>query len=72
MEKKLKVPILNNMALCLINDKKVDRAIQILEMVLKIDANNEKALLRMTSAHIDNVDFDKANKVLKQLDEVAF
>jgi len=36
-EKKLKVPILNNMALCLINDKKPDRALQMLELVLKID-----------------------------------
>ena len=64
-EKKLKVPILNNMALCLINDKKPDRALQMLELVLKIDPTNEKALLRQCGAHIDLVDFDKATKVLK-------
>ena len=71
-EKKLKVPILNNMALCLINDKKPNRALQMLELVLQIDPSNEKALLRQCGAHIDLVEFDKASKVLKQLDNLAF
>ena len=60
VELKLKVPILNNMALCLINQKHYDRALQMLDLVLKSDRKNEKALLRKCSAHIYLVDYDKA------------
>ena len=60
------------MALCLISEKKFERSLQMLEMVLKIDKNNEKALLRACASYIELVQYDKAEKVLKKLDEVAF
>ena len=42
-----------------------------LEMVLKSDSKNEKALLRKCSAHIYLVEFDKANKIIRQLEEIV-
>ena len=52
------------MALCLINQKHYDRALQMLELVLKSDSKNEKALMRKCSALIYLVDYDKAQKCL--------
>jgi tetratricopeptide (TPR) repeat protein len=46
VELKLKVPILNNLALCLMGQKKYERAIKMLDQVLKIDNKQEKALIR--------------------------
>ena len=58
---KLKIPILNNMALCFLTlaeiqwDQKIrdanyksnlERSLNLLDQVLKIDTNNEKALMR--------------------------
>ena len=61
----LKVPILNNMALCLIRSKKFDRALSMLDQVVKIDPKNEKAMMRKCMAYIEMVDYERANKCLK-------
>ena len=61
----LKVPILNNMALCLIRSKKYDRALSLLDQVIKIDPINEKAPMRKCMAYIELVDYERANKCLK-------
>lgn len=45
-DKNLKIPLLNNMGQCLIQQKKYERAIDMLEQALKVDSKNEKALLR--------------------------
>jgi len=61
----LKVPILNNMALCLIRSKKFERALSMLDQVVKIDPKNEKAMMRKCMAYIEMVDYERANKCLK-------
>ena len=61
----LKVPILNNMALCLIRMKRYDRALSMLDQVGKIDPKNEKATMRKCMAYIEMVDYERANKCLK-------
>ena len=45
-ETNLKIPLLNNMGQCLIQQKRYVRAIEMLEQALKVDSKNEKALLR--------------------------
>lgn len=61
----LKVPILNNMALCLIRSKKYERALSMLDQVVKIDPKNEKAHMRKCMAYIEMVDYERANRCLK-------
>lgn len=72
VDKELKLPVLNNMALCLINQKKYARALQMLDQVDKIDKKNEKALLRKCQCQIELVNYEKANQILKELEDIAF
>lgn len=58
VELKLKVPILNNLALCLMGQKKYERAIKMLDQVLKIDNKQEKALIRKCTCYIELVEYD--------------
>ena len=72
VEFKLKIPILNNLALCLIGQKKYDRAIQMLDQVLKIDQKQEKALIRKCTCYIELVEYDKAEQTIKKLQDVSY
>ena len=68
----LKVPVLNNLALCLINQKLFARAIQMTDKVLEIDRLNHKALHRKCLAAIELSDYSTAKTVLTKLEEAAF
>mmetsp|Transcript_5468 Transcript_5468/g.9256 ORF Transcript_5468/g.9256 Transcript_5468/m.9256 type:complete len:197 (-) Transcript_5468:455-1045(-) len=72
IEQKLKVPVLNNLALCLSNQHHFERAIQMLDQVLKVDPKNEKALLRKSNALVESCEFDRAERLLRECEEVAF
>ena len=72
VDKTLKVPILNNLASCLMKMKKFQRGIDMLDQSLKIDSRNEKANLRKVQCHIELGDHERANNVLKVLDDIAF
>ena len=43
-----------------------------LDQALKINPKNEKSLLRKCQCAIELVEYDKANLVLKELEDVAF
>ena len=43
-----------------------------LDKVLQVNSKNEKALMRKCQCFIELVEYDKANGVLKLLEEVAF
>ena len=80
---KLKIPILNNMALSLMtpfsasqNQKwfreNLIRSKSLIDQVLKIDTKNEKALMRKCNILIDLGDLKECEKQIKLLEEVAF
>ena len=43
-----------------------------LDQVLKIDAKQQKALIRKCTCFIELVDFDKATQILKKLQDIAY
>ena len=80
---RLKIPILNNMALSLMtpfsasqNQKwfreNLNRSKNLIDQVLKIEPKNEKALMRKCNILIDLGDLKECEKQLKGLEEVAF
>ena len=64
MNKELKAPILNNIAMCLIKQGKLQRANNMLEQVLQVDKTNFKAWTRKVSNLISLGDLDQAKKLL--------
>ena len=60
VEKELKAPILNNMALCLMKQKKHQQANKILDQVLKSDPSNFKALIRKSDNYIQMGDLENS------------
>lgn len=72
VKKELQVPILNNMALCLINQGHHSRAISMTDQVLKLQPSNTKALHRKSLALIEQSDYNEAEKLIKKLEEIAF
>lgn len=64
INRELKVPVLNNLALCLINQGKFSRAIQMTDKVLELDKINHKALHRKCQAAIELSDYATAKTVL--------
>mmetsp|Transcript_31588 Transcript_31588/g.48285 ORF Transcript_31588/g.48285 Transcript_31588/m.48285 type:complete len:165 (+) Transcript_31588:164-658(+) len=69
VDAQLKIPILNNLAICLIQLKRYPQALQMTDQVLRIDPLNEKALMRRSTALVEFTEFDKAEKVIAQLEE---
>ena len=72
IEKKLKIPILSNMALTLIQMKNHGRAINLLDQILKIDAKNDKAILRKCHVLIDLKKIKECEKLVEIAKEIAF
>ena len=70
INQKLKLPILNNLAQCLKQQKQYPRAMQMIEEALKVDSNNQKALCRKATLLIEMTEFDRAEAVLKKLDDI--
>ena len=68
----LKVPVLNNLAQCLIQQGKFSRALQMTDKVLELDKINHKALHRKCLAAIELSDYATAKTVMTKLEEVAF
>lgn len=63
----LKVPVLNNMALCLMKMNLYDRAAQILDQVLEVDRKNAKATARKLTVMLKIGSFDKLEKEIAYL-----
>ena len=76
MEKKvnfgLKVPLLNNMSICLLKVKEYKKVISMTEQVLIIDPDNFKALLRRASAFLELGNLAEAKDLLSKAKKVAF
>ena len=77
IDNKLKLPILNNMSLSLINLGKSNQqclaqANNMIDQVLKIDGRNSKALIRKCHVLIDLSKGDDCEPLLKIIEEVAF
>ena len=79
-ESQLKIPIVNNMALSFMllakqdagNVKYLQRANGLLDQVLKLDPNNEKAMLRKCGVLIDLGSVTECQQILEKLNVVAF
>ena len=56
----LKIPILNNLSLCLQKQNHYERALDMLEQVLKLDESNAKALSRKVTILMQQGQIDKA------------
>ena len=68
----LKIPILNNVALCLMKMEKYVKANQMIDQVLALDKGNFKAWLRKASNIIKNGgNLDEARAALKGAEECA-
>jgi len=76
----LKIPIVNNMALAFMilskttsdESKYLSRAMRLLDQVLKIDPNNEKALLRKCGVVLDLGSIQECREIIDKLQVVAF
>lgn len=71
VDKTLKVPVLNNLAKCLMKQKKYQRAMDMLDQALKVDKVDEKALLRKAECFIELGNHDRANGIFNDLDMIA-
>lgn len=61
VEVNLKIPLLNNIALCLYEQDFIARAIQMLDQVLEVDSRNAKALSRKVKYLLQQGQIDEAN-----------
>lgn len=66
-EKGVKVPVLNNMALCLQKQGHLDKAISMCDQVLEIDEFNSKATARKLTYLLDSASLDQLRKELKHI-----
>lgn len=69
-ENEIKVPVLNNLAICLMKKKNYDRAVAMLDQALKINSNF-KSLLRKAQCFVEMTEFDKARPIIKEIKEIA-
>lgn len=53
-----KVPVLNNMAMCLTKQGMRERSLRMLEQVLQVDPINAKALARKLQTYLEMSQFD--------------
>ena len=71
LEKDLKAPLLNNIALCLIKEGKLERANYFLDKVLQVDATNFKAWQRKITNLINMEEFEEAKKAMASAEKFA-
>ena len=63
----VKVPVLNNMALCLQRQGQLERAISMCDQVLQIEEFNSKATSRKLSYLLEAGQLDRLKRELKQI-----
>jgi len=63
----IKVPVLNNMALCLQRQGHSERAVQMLDQVIEIDEFNSKAHARKLQYLFDSGNLDELRKALRPI-----
>lgn len=67
VERGTKVPVLNNMALCLQRQGHTERALNMLDQVLEIEEFNSKATARRLTYLFDSGKLDQLRKELKKI-----
>lgn len=70
-EHELKVPVLNNLALCLMKLNRYERAVAMLDQALKV-SRNFKSTLRKCQCFIELTEYQKAEACVVELEELAF
>ncbi len=71
VKRELKAPILNNIALCLIKQGKIQRANTMLDLVLDADPTNNKAWQRKIQNFISLAQIDEASKTIQKAEKYA-
>lgn len=71
VKRELKAPILNNIALCLIKQGKLQRANTMLDLVLEADPTNNKAWTRKIQNLISLAEIDEAAKTIQKAEKYA-